>query len=306
MADSDNLYSKILKELYSPAWLRRSGRDSYVELAKKLGIDDQTVRRIIGQMQKSGFLKAWSISLNPHILGMNCASVVIGSNKSSSSKDKIVSQLKLVEGVVAIFSFLEDPGFRVVLFYEDDEDLERRIHLISSICGAKEPAASWKIPFPPSRAKLKKTDWQIINFLLEDSRKNASEIAVGVGVSTRTVRRRLEVMTEGASFFISPIVDVKKVEGFLYQFVISFDSKTIKLSVDKSLHSSIKRIVFADTTAEFITVVATICENISAARQISDRLKTTAGVKDVTASIFEEIIFVREWLDHEIEKHLRA
>src|SRR5579863_6165918 len=68
--DSDNLYSRILRELYSPAWLRKSGRESYVGLAKKLGIDDQTVRTTIGRMQKSGFLKAWSVTLNPHVLGM--------------------------------------------------------------------------------------------------------------------------------------------------------------------------------------------------------------------------------------------
>jgi DNA-binding Lrp family transcriptional regulator len=115
VADSDNLYSRVLKELYSPAWLRKGGRDSYVELASKLGVDDQTVRRIIGQMRQSGFLEAWSISLNPHILGLECASVILGAG--ASSKEKLLSQLQLVEGVVAVFSFLKDPSFRVVLFY---------------------------------------------------------------------------------------------------------------------------------------------------------------------------------------------
>jgi DNA-binding Lrp family transcriptional regulator len=84
MADSDNLYSRILRELYSPAWLRKSGRESYIELAKKLGIDDQTVRSAIGRMQKSGFLKTWSISLNPHLLGMDCESVILRAAEGTS------------------------------------------------------------------------------------------------------------------------------------------------------------------------------------------------------------------------------
>ena len=88
MADSDNLYSKILRELYSPAWLRSSGRESYVTIAKKLGIDDQTVRSTIERMQKSGFLKGWSISLNPHIL-MQCGSVII---KGSGTRDAFKGQ----------------------------------------------------------------------------------------------------------------------------------------------------------------------------------------------------------------------
>ena len=81
MADSDNLYFKILRELVSSPGLRKSGRESYVELAKKLGVDDQTVRSTLGRMQKSGFLKTWSASLNPHVFGMECESVIFRSGR---------------------------------------------------------------------------------------------------------------------------------------------------------------------------------------------------------------------------------
>ena len=118
--------SRILRELYSPAWLRKSGRESCIALATKLGIDDQTVRSAIARMQKSVFLKTWSISLNPYLFGMDCQTVIL-KTAGVASKEKIIYQLELVEGVVAIFSFLDEPGFRVVLFYEDDEVLERRV-----------------------------------------------------------------------------------------------------------------------------------------------------------------------------------
>jgi DNA-binding Lrp family transcriptional regulator len=305
--DSDNLYSRILRELYSPAWLRKSGRESYVGLAKKLGIDDQTVRTTVGRMQESGFLKAWSVTLNPHALGMECESVVVSAGDGASSrKDQVISQLKLVEGVVAIFSFLDDPGLRLVFYYGDVRDLERRTRLVSSICGVSQPSLSWKILFPACKMKLKKTDWQIIRFLLKDSRKNVSQIAEGIGVSTRTVNRRLAVMTEDSSFFINPIVDVKKVDGFMYHFVVSYDDRKDKAAADESLQRSVGGIVFADTTAELHTVVGSICQNISEAREVSGFLRSLDGVKDVTVRVFEDIIPVREWIDHEIEKHLRA
>jgi DNA-binding Lrp family transcriptional regulator len=208
--------------------------------------------------------------------------------------------------VVRIFSFLDDPGLRLVFYYEDDEDLERRTRLISSICGANKPSASWNIPFPPCRLKLKKTDWQIVRFLLKDSRKSVPEIANGIGVSTRTVRRRLAVMTEDGSFFLSPIVDWKKVDGFLYHFVVSYNDKKDKAAENGLLHRSIKRIVFCDTSADRYTVVAAICQNISGARQISDWLKTLDGVKQVAVSVLEDVILANDWIDHEIEKRLRT
>jgi DNA-binding Lrp family transcriptional regulator len=304
--DSDNLYSKILRELYSPAWLRSSGRESYAAVAKKLGIDDQTVRSTIGRMQKSGFLKGWSISLNPHILGMQCGSVIVkGGERATPSKDKVISQLQDVEGVVALFSFLDDPGFRLVFFYEDDTDFERKSRLISSICGVIKPYASWQIPFPPSRMKLKKTDWQIIQSLLGDSRKNVSEIAEEIEVSTRTIRRRLDSMTEDNSFFPNPIVDASKVDGFLYHFVVAYDNKKDKAKVDQTLHESTEGIMFVDTNAELYSVIGAICQNISEANQISNRLRTQKGVREVTVRVFEDIIPVTGWIRHEIEKRLR-
>lgn len=307
MADSDNLYSKILRELYSPAWLRSGGRESYVTVAKKLGIDDQTVRSTIERMQKSGFLKGWSVSLNPHIIGMQCGSVIVkGNERATPSKDKVISQLQDVEGVVALFSFLDDPGFRLVFFYEDRADFERKSRLVSSICGVTKPYASWEIPFPPSRIKLKKTDWQIIQSLMGDSRKNVSEIAEEIGVSTRTVRRRLDSMTEDNSFFPNPIVDAKKVDGFLYHFVIAYDNKKDKAMVDESLHGSTEGIMFVDTNAELYSVVGAICRNISEASKTSNRLRAQPGVREVTVRVFEDIIPVSGWIRREIEKRVRA
>jgi DNA-binding Lrp family transcriptional regulator len=307
VADSDNLYSKILRELYSPAWLRVSGRESYALVAKKLGIDEQTVRSAVGRMQKSGFLKRWSISLNPCVLGMRCGSVLVKAGEwAIPSKEKVISQLQDVEGVVAIFSFLDDPGFRVVFFYEDDEDFDRKSRLISSICGVSKPYATWTIPFPPCIMKLKKTDWQIVRCLLKDSRGSVSKVAEEVGVSTRTAKRRLDAMTAGNSFFPNPIVDVKKIDGFLYHFVVSYLSKKDKATTDGLLRKSMRGVIFLDTNAELYTVVGSICQNISEARQISDWLGAQRGIGEVTVRVFEEIVPVNSWISHEIEKRLRA
>lgn len=143
VAESDNLYSRILREMYAPAWARSARRQSNAALAKKLGVDEETVRNAVERMLKTGFLKSWSVSLNPHILGMECESVVVGIG--GESKQKIITQLKDVDGVVAIVSFMKDPLLRIVLYYGEDKDLERKIRLVSSICGTEQPKMSWKI-----------------------------------------------------------------------------------------------------------------------------------------------------------------
>jgi DNA-binding Lrp family transcriptional regulator len=305
VAESDNLYSRILREMYAPAWARSGGRQSNAALAKKLGVDEETVRNTVERMRRSGFLKSWSISLNPHALGMECESIVVGIREEKlQPKQEIVTRLKDVDGVVAIFSFMKDPLLRMVLYYADDQDLERKIRLISSICGAREPRMSWKIPFPLPDLELKKTDWQIIGLLLKNSKRSVSEIAKAVGVSSRTVTRRLELMMEQNSFFLSPVVDAANVDGFLYHFVISFRDQSVKPGADQRLRQSIGRIVFVDTSAQRYSIIASICRNISEAQVTTNLIRNTEGVVEVLASVFEDIIFVRDWIFNEIEKRI--
>lgn len=306
MPNSDRIYSKVLRELYSPAWLRFSMRESYGLIARKLGVDDQTVRSTISRMKRTGFLKGWTIALNPHILEMECGNVLVeGGQKPTAPKDQVISQLQDLDGVVAVFNFLDGAGVRLVFFYEDDGDFERKTRLVSSICGVSSPYASWKIPFPANRVKLKKTDWEIIRSLLRDSRKNVSETAKDVGVSTRTVRRRLDILTQGNSFYPSPVVDAKKVDGFLYHFVVACTNKKDKATLDQLLHTSARELVFVDTNAELYSVVASVCRNIAEADEISDWLRAQPGAGEVTARVFERITLVRGWIEREVDRRLR-
>ena len=113
-------------------------------------------------------------------------------------------------------------------------------------------------------------------------------------------------MAENNVFFTDPIVDIKRIEGFLYLFLVSFDNKKKKSISDRSLSGSTEPIIFVDTTAEFYTVIAAICQNISQAHRISSMLRGMKGVKEVTSKIIEDRILVHDWLDHEMEKRTKT
>jgi len=308
MTDSDSSYYRILREASSPIWLRKSERDSYANLAKRLGIDDQTVRTALKRMRQSGFLKTWTVMLNPHLFGMFCESVLLRREGAALqvSRDKIIAQLKLVEGVVLIFSFLDDPGFRILFYLEDERSLDRKIRLLSSICGVDKPDAAWEVVFPRCKMKVKETDWEIARALLQDSRMNVFEMAHTIGVSNRTVRRRLTMMSEENTFFPNPIVDLRKVEGFLYLFIVLYNNRKDKAVTDALLKESQEKIVFIDTTGEYFTVISALCQNISESRRLSDWIKTMDGVKQVIVRVMEELIPVNDWVDDMIKRRLSA
>jgi DNA-binding Lrp family transcriptional regulator len=286
--------------------LRRSDLDSFSRLAKRLDVDDQTIRNTMKRMQVSGFLKNWSIIVNPHVFNMEAASIILESQKGGSRvKNEILSQLKLIDGVAIIFQFLDGLGFRVILYYIDEKDLQRKIQLLSAVCSTNRQPRAWKLVYPPIKKELKRTDWQILGLLLRNSRENTSRMAASIGVSGRTIRRRLAILTLNRAFFVDPIVDFKRLDGFLHLFVVSFSSKTEKTLADQSLLQTPDAFIFIDTTAESYTVLAAICQNISQASRISGRLRLLKGVKKIMSKIVEDRILVHDWLEHEIETRVK-
>jgi DNA-binding Lrp family transcriptional regulator len=235
------------------------------------------------------------------VLDMECESILIKLDEASL-KQKKLSELKLVEGVVLIMSFLDDAGFRIVLYCKDQKDFGAKIKLVSSICDVQEPSAIWEVPFPQCNFELKKTDWRMLGLFFRNSRISVNGIASALGVSTRTVRRRLDFMTEGSVFFPNPILDARKVDGFVYFFLVSYHDKKTKLATDSRLRGEIERIIFLDANAELYTVTAAVCKNISEAGKISSWLGAQDGVKEVFARVVEDIIPVSDWVENEIAR----
>jgi Lrp/AsnC family transcriptional regulator for asnA, asnC and gidA len=70
MAYVDDLDRKILKIL------EEDGRASFTEIAKKLKLDESTVRKRILALQEKGVIKKFSVNLDPMKIGLNTVAIV--------------------------------------------------------------------------------------------------------------------------------------------------------------------------------------------------------------------------------------
>jgi len=305
LVDKDVLYFQLLREFSGPSMLRRSGFESLTDLSKKLGVDDQTVRKSLKRFQNSGFLKKWSVILNPHVFDMEAESIILETPKlGHRTKSQVLDQLMLIDGVVILFTFLDGSGFRLILLYKDQKDLDRKVRLLSAVCKISRKPLMWKLVYPTVNMRLKLTDWSLMEMLLQNSHASPSAMAAKIGVSARTVRRRLALLSENQAFFVDPVVDFKQIAGFLYMFIISYSSRKEKNDGDSLLFKSPEPIIFVDTTAEFYTVIAIICQNVSQANRISTWLRHINGAKQVVSQIVEDRILVHDWLEGEIEHRI--
>jgi len=148
-----------------------------------------------------------------------------------------------------------------------------------------------------------RTDWRIVSSLRRDPWRNVGDVARDVGVSTRTVRRRLTAMIEGGAFNLLPLGDVKRSAGLTYQFFLRLESSK-KRKVDEAARAKLSSLVFANVWSGPYSGYSVFCRNIAEAEATRDWFSAQDGVTGVEMHLMREIIHVRSWLDEEIERRI--
>ena len=92
----DELDIKILKELY------KNGRATYVELKRKLGVEDTTIRKRILKMEKEGIIEGYTVKINPEALGYTITSF-IGIDTAPNLTEIVAEKLCNLKGIAEVF-----------------------------------------------------------------------------------------------------------------------------------------------------------------------------------------------------------
>src|SRR5215475_475128 len=101
---------------------------SYSEVAKKLGVDEETVRIRIRSLRQSGFLLGWRLILNAHLLGRE-SHILALEFEDVENKNRAVEQFRRLDGVVLIQT-LHGNTLQVTAFIEI-EGLGRQLKTLS-------------------------------------------------------------------------------------------------------------------------------------------------------------------------------
>jgi DNA-binding Lrp family transcriptional regulator len=297
----DELDIRLMREFASPASYRWDVTESLSSMARKLGVDEETVRRRLKRAQLNGLLGGFHLIPNPHLLGCDAAEVDL--EVAREDKDDAISQLKLVDGVLLVVDF-HGKALRVMIYYQTEEESARKIRLVSAICRS-ETEVHWKDPFPPCGLEMRETDWRILKSLRRDARKSLPQVAKEVGVSVRTVRRRLALMTEANAFFLLPLPSFGKLASVLCNFRVYCPDERQKKAVDEQIKSRLERMVFSKTTAKEYSVFSVLCDNLAEAEVARRWIEGLRGVEDVKSGFSKELVVVDGWLDETIGSKLQ-
>jgi DNA-binding Lrp family transcriptional regulator len=234
----DDLDVKILRALMSES--RASPSNTQVKLslraiAARLGADDMTVNYRYKRLQKSGALSEWQLIVNPSFFSCSVLDVVVDVRPESGKPD-MIRKLKLVGGVIMILNFF-GKALKILVMYNSDESRSRTLELISRITNA-ERITQARMSFPRSQTKrLTETDVAIIRALSKDARKSSSLVAKELGLSTRTVRNRIDRLRKENTIFTLPSFNIYDIPGLIPVYLSYTYRNGAKSSVDRDMLS---------------------------------------------------------------------
>jgi DNA-binding Lrp family transcriptional regulator len=297
MYKPDTLDLQITREIGSPRSTQWNVRESYSSIAKRVGVDEETVRKRIKRQEKLGILQGWRAAIHPNLI--DCVDAYIDLEVGNiDRKDEIISQLKFLEGVVVITNF-EGRGLSALFYTEPGVALSRKIQLIRTMCRADE--FIWASFLPPCDMKPSETDWRIIWSMRNDPRKNLSDIAKEAKVTTRTVNRRLSFLTEHRALFLMGLPNFRQTTGIAGNFLIFCPDRKRKFAVSESVISKFENTAFSAAAANYLMFNIHF-HNLSEAETSYGWLKKLEGVEKVKMRIMKDLIFLSDWLDEQMKK----
>jgi DNA-binding Lrp family transcriptional regulator len=297
LSGRDKAYTDLMRELWGSPDIWHT-KKSYVEIATKLGIDEETVRNRVRHLRDSGFLLGYRLVPNPALLGREFASLRV-EFKDRESKEAAIPRLSKIEGVINIGSTY-DKSVLVTLLAHQDQDFSK---LVVDMGIGGEISRVPGLGLKTTSFRMTLLDWEIVGLLLRDAEKKLDEIAKQLKVSTRTIKRRLNMMMKEAAIFTIPMVDLRKTEGISYQLRVETEQGK-KMDVEKSVVAKIGNVIFRASDSQNSSVFGFTGANVAEGNDILEWVRKQPGVRSANMTIAERVVQVFDWIEDEVKSRV--
>lgn len=171
------------------------------DIADALGITVQAAHRRLQVLVESGVIKKFTANIS--LSHLNIVQGYFSGRSKINDPDKIIEALASSDrSYLAIFTSGGHVFFQA--FLKGMDDLEDYLDLIRNRVMITDPVVTYggRTQFgegdlkPKTEGELSRSDYRIIKALHEDSRKTVADISDEIGISQKTVKKRLDEMMD--------------------------------------------------------------------------------------------------------------
>ena len=278
-----------------------NSRVTYRELADLTDMSVSAIHKRIKSLEGGGFINAYIA--RPSFIALKYLLVLIFGTSNAKSMDALSKELGQHESIFYI-GITGGKYIYISAFLKDISELQEYSTYVSNTAQISEPTIGIvNMPYLTIPEPLTSIDYKILKTLNKDARKPITDIADDVGLSAKTVRKRLDRMIGNylASFTIE--LTVHKII-FLTVFHVYLNEGTSMNSTIQHINQKYsKNIVYClsySNIPNFLTL-HTWAKNTQESQRIQEELQKE-GFKDVIPHIF----LSAKWYDCWVDQLLRS
>ena len=287
--------------------LLENSRASYSQLGKALDITPQAVHRRVQELTQSGVIKGTIARLSPSAMGKMW--VFIYGQSTRPVMSEVAAGLKDLDNVVILMMASGNVVY-VHAMAKDSTELAELVSSIQRIAGIQDPQVGI-VPTPPPAAPgaVSELDIRLIKALQTDSRKPISSLAAEVGVTPKTVRKRLNrLVKEGfVQFSILWSPDTAGDTVVNLHLTVKGDIQKEKVAIEtiKRLSSNaVRTLSFSNMPNQMIVTMWT--NNMREMQEICRGLEETGMFTSVVPNVIRDARYYDEHYSKFFEIFLRA
>lgn len=212
----DRLDLEILQTMGFVLWARRPhGFDALSTgyIADEVGTTTVTVRERIDRMEEAGVVTGYQVYPSFSQLGIDGGGFVF-EVEDPDAKAQAFEEVCLLDGVVDVTDVMGH-GLLVGLGFRTEGELRRRLRLIGKRTGDGDPMRVSRTRRRDVDRPFSHLDWRIVRALRGRADASFSTIGDEVGVSYRTVKRRVDRMTDEGHLLVAPVVEAGEIAGLI-------------------------------------------------------------------------------------------
>jgi DNA-binding Lrp family transcriptional regulator len=306
----DTLDVRILRALVrdqSVSPVSQGIRRSFGSIARTVGADEGTVRNRIRRMHETGFIEAWRLMLNPNLFGYEDILVWFDA-RADVPKSELIDQLRLVPGVYLVCS-CHSSFHWVAIRRKREPPLARTLGLIQKLAKAERVDAGI-LAYPACNIRFSESDWAVLRAIYREPRKSRAAVAKEVGLSSRTVERKLQRMTRENAIFAFPALDPRGLQGSVMAAVLVTLPRERREEVDQRVVDGfgdylwyVMPLIPVQPGGPMVCAYNLMLPNLSIGREVLKAVTSVHGILTVRLELFEEVHTLFDPLEEDVERH---
>lgn len=279
-------------------WPHSPASSTPAALARSLHVSKETIRRRLADLEASGVLAGRSLAPNYRALGLNCCTVHIRA-KDATRKGEAVGKVAALDGVLAAFDML-GPDLCVDLCFRDEADRRAKVAAIMRLVGPGATSLFLDVPLPALARPLTPLDWRIVQAHLQDALRAPEAVGVELGVSARTIKRRMAALVAGGAIDVIGNIDPGRLTGHFLVYLLV----RLRPSASRAEAQAVQRAFRRRWLAQWSppereladVVIVTVADSAGAADALRREAMTIPAVARAEVLVLSSVVSQPAWL----------